>query len=71
MSATPDSTLADPPRIIADLQRFDKHQQASHSQDPEYELLDTGIFNEDRYFDVFVEYANAVPTDLMIEISGV
>src|ERR1700687_2481942 len=25
--------------------------------DPEYELLDTGIFNEDRYFDVFVEYA--------------
>jgi hypothetical protein len=23
----------------------------------EYELLDTGVFNEDRYFDVFVEYA--------------
>jgi hypothetical protein len=37
--------------------------------DPEYELLDTGIFNEDRYFDVFVEYAKAVPTDLLIEIS--
>ena len=27
--------------------------------DPEYELIDTGIFNEDRYFDVFVEYAQA------------
>src|ERR1700744_103909 len=27
--------------------------------DPEYELLDTGVFNEDRYFDVFVEYAKA------------
>ena len=29
--------------------------------DPEYELLDTGVFNEDRYFDVFVEYAKAGP----------
>ena len=29
--------------------------------DWEYELLDTGIFNEDRYFDVFVEYAKAGP----------
>jgi hypothetical protein len=37
--------------------------------DPEYELLDTGIFNEDRYFDVLVEYAKAAPTDLLIEIS--
>src|SRR5271165_1387337 len=37
--------------------------------DGEYELLDTGIFNEDRYFDVFVEYAKAVPTDILIQIS--
>ena len=37
--------------------------------DPEYELLDTGIFNGDRYFDVFVEYAKATPTDMLIEIS--
>jgi hypothetical protein len=37
--------------------------------DPEYELLDTGIFNEDRYFDVFVEYAKAAPQDLLIQIS--
>src|SRR5215469_6814413 len=27
--------------------------------EPEYELIDTGIFNDDRYFDVFVEYAKA------------
>jgi hypothetical protein len=38
-------------------------------KDPEYELLDTGIFNEDRYFDVFVEYAKASPTDMLIQIS--
>jgi Mannosylglycerate hydrolase MGH1-like glycoside hydrolase domain len=35
----------------------------------EYELLDTGIFDKDRYFDVFVEYAKAVPDDLGIRIS--
>jgi hypothetical protein len=29
----------------------------------EYELLDTGVFDEDRYFDVFVEYAKALPED--------
>jgi hypothetical protein len=38
-------------------------------QAPEYELLDTGIFDEDRYFDVFVEYAKAGPDDLGIRIS--
>jgi Glycosyl hydrolase family 63 C-terminal domain len=36
--------------------------------DPEYELIDTGIFDEDRYFDVYVEYAKATPNDLLIEI---
>ena len=35
----------------------------------EYELLDTGIFNEDRYFDVFVEYAKKSPEDLLIQIT--
>jgi hypothetical protein len=38
-------------------------------KDPEYELLDTGIFDQDRYFDVFVEYAKAAPTDILIQIS--
>src|ERR1700739_3715392 len=37
--------------------------------DMEYELLDTGIFNGDRYFDVFVEYAKQTPEDLLIQIS--
>ena len=36
---------------------------------PEYELLDTGVFDEDRYFDVFVEYAKASPEDMLIEIT--
>ena len=37
--------------------------------DMEYELLDTGVFNEDRYFDVFVEYAKPAPADVLCQIS--
>ena len=37
--------------------------------DFEYELLDTGVFNENRYFDVFVEYAKETPEDLLIRIT--
>jgi hypothetical protein len=36
---------------------------------PEYELLDTGVFDQDRYFDVFVEYAKASPEDMLIQIT--
>ena len=35
----------------------------------EYELLDTGVFDEDRYFDVFVEYAKPEPEDILIRIT--
>jgi hypothetical protein len=38
---------------------------------PEYELIDTGVFNEDRYFDVFVEYAKADTEDIAILITVV
>ena len=34
--------------------------------EPEYELIDTGIFDQDRYFDVFVEFAKAGPEDILI-----
>jgi hypothetical protein len=37
--------------------------------DMEYELLDTGIFKDDRYFDVFVEFAKNTPEDILIQIS--
>jgi hypothetical protein len=35
----------------------------------EYELMDTGVFNENRYFDVFVEYAKESPEDILIQIT--
>ena len=36
---------------------------------PEYELLDTGVFDDDRYFDVFVEYAKAGPEDVLMAVT--
>jgi Glycosyl hydrolase family 63 C-terminal domain len=38
--------------------------------DMEYELLDTGVFNDDRYFDVFVEYAKDDPEDILVKITA-
>ncbi len=49
-----------------DLVRTNSHRKRL---DFEYELLDTGVFAEDRYFDVFVEYAKKTPEDILIRIS--
>ena len=40
------------------------------SQDPEFELLDTGVFDENRYFDIFIEYAKGGPDDTLIRITA-
>lgn len=37
--------------------------------EPEYELLDTGIFEDDKYFDVFIEYAKAGADDILVKIT--
>ncbi|TAL47098.1 MAG: glucosidase [Chitinophagaceae bacterium] len=37
--------------------------------DPEFELTDTGIFNENKYFDIFVEYAKKSPDDILIKLT--
>ncbi|HET6877310.1 MAG TPA: hypothetical protein VFH38_07260 [Jatrophihabitans sp.] len=37
--------------------------------DPEYELIDTGIFDDDRYVDVLVEYAKAAPEDVLMQVT--
>src|SRR6476661_1942160 len=38
-------------------------------QEPEFELQDTGVFNDNRYFDVFAEYAKASPDDILIRLT--
>lgn len=40
-------------------------------KEPEYELTDTGIFDENKYFDVFIEYAKYSQTDILIKITAV
>ena len=45
-----------------------EENRARQGKGPEYELLDTGIFDNDRYFDIFIEYAKADPEDIFIKI---
>lgn len=49
-------------------QLYAENDRRSREQ-PEFELVDTGIFDDGAYFDVFVEYAKANPTDILIKIS--
>ncbi len=52
---------------------YDKLRAENAKRDkstPEYELMDTGVFDEDRYFDVFVEYAKADVEDICIKITA-
>ena len=46
-----------------------KSNKRRNRSDMEYELLDTGVFDDDRYFDVFVEYGKQTPEDLLIQFS--
>ncbi|MFN8627726.1 MAG: glucosidase [Candidatus Binatia bacterium] len=48
-------------RLVEENRRRDRHAR-------EFELLDTGVFDDDRYFDVIVEYAKAAPEDILIRI---
>lgn len=44
-----------------------EENQRRGKQDPEFELMDTGVFEGDRYFDVLIEYAKASPEDILIQ----
>src|SRR4051795_7286375 len=49
-------------QLVEENRRRDRHA-------PEYELADTGVFAENRYFDVTVEYAKATPEDILVRVS--
>jgi hypothetical protein len=59
------------PQAAYPYQQLVEESARRNKQDPEFELLDTGIFADDRYFDVFVEYAKAAPEDILIRISAI
>jgi hypothetical protein len=50
--------------------RLIEENQFRGGRGPEFELLDSGIFDEDRYFDVFVEYGKATPEDICIRVEA-
>jgi len=58
-----------PQRAFPYADLVEQNRRRGRSQ-PEYELLDTGIFDDDRYWDVFVEYAKAGPDDVLVRISA-
>jgi len=59
------------PQAAYPYQSLVEENQRRSRYDLEYELLDTGIFDDNRYFDVFVEYAKNTPEDIVIQITAI
>ena len=57
------------PQAAYPYEQLVKANQGRSRHELEYELLNTGVFDEDRYFDVFVEYAKESPEDILIQIT--
>lgn len=58
------------PHAAYPYERLIQENRQRAGRGPEYELIDTGVFDEDRYFDVFVEYAKDAPDTTCIKISA-
>lgn len=52
-------------------QQLIEENQKRGENEPEYELMDTGIFNDQRYFDIFIEYAKADQEDILIQLTAI
>jgi Glycosyl hydrolase family 63 C-terminal domain len=57
------------PQAAFPYSRISEENRGRDRRQPEYELLDTGVFDDDRYFDVMVEYAKASSDDILIRIA--
>src|SRR5262245_25526658 len=58
------------PQRVFPYSKLIEESSRRNREQPEFELLDTGTFNDDRYFDVFVEYAKAAPDDILMRITA-
>ena len=74
LDATPTSSylkyLYKYPQAEYPYKKLVSENEARNRLQPEYELVDTGVFAENKYFDVFVEYAKASPEDILMRISA-
>jgi Glycosyl hydrolase family 63 C-terminal domain len=59
------------PQAVFPYQQLIEENMCRGRNDTEYELLHTGVFDDSRYFDVFVEYAKAAPDDILIRIRAI
>ena len=59
------------PQVEFPYTRLAEENRRRNRKQPEFELLDTGIFDQDRYFDIFTEYAKADTDDILIRITVV
>ena len=59
------------PQVAFPYQQLIDENARRGRQDPEFELLDTGVFDGNRYFDVFVEYAKAAPEDILVRVRAI
>jgi hypothetical protein len=57
------------PQIAFPYDDLVKTNRSRTRSEPEYELLDTGVFDDNRYFDIFIEYAKASADDILIRIT--
>jgi hypothetical protein len=57
------------PQAAYPYEQLVKTNQGRSRQEFEYELINTGVFDDDRYFDVLVEYAKESPEDILVQIS--
>ncbi len=73
IDATPTSSYAKMlykyPQAAFPYETLVQTNRSRNRSDREYELADTGVFDEDRYYDVFIEYAKAAPEDILVRIS--
>jgi hypothetical protein len=74
LDATPTSSylkyLYKYPQAPFPYEQLRRENAQRNRQQPEYELMDTGVFSENRYFDVFVEYAKASSEDILVRITA-
>jgi hypothetical protein len=57
------------PQTAFPYEKLIKESKKRSRQEPEYELLDTGIFDNDAYFDITIEYAKADEQDILIKVT--
>ncbi len=59
------------PQAASPYEQLVNENDRRNKQVPEFELIDTGLFEENRYFDIIVEYAKASPNDILMRVTAI